>query len=84
MRTEHDLRVSLNELAEQPTPTGALFESITDHVNGHKRKPRPAAFVLAMTAVVLVLAIAIPQFLSNRDAVPADTRRPGNWNSSIG
>lgn len=80
MRNERDLRISLNELADQPTPTAALFESITARLDRRPSKRRRTMLVVAMAVVVLIIATTIPQFITNRAVDPADTRVPGNWN----
>ena len=36
--------------------------------------------VVAVAVIFVALAIAVPSFLVNRTAVPADQRLPGNWN----
>ena len=80
MRTEQDLRISLNDLADQVAPTEALLGSITTRLNRKPRKRRNITLLVTMAVVVLIAAVVIPQIAGERTAGPADTRRPGNWN----
>ena len=80
MRTEDQLRTILVDLADRPHATDDLYDSIIRRTRRQPVQRRRMALVLAVAAVLLAVAIAVPTFLVNRTGVPADQRVRGNWN----
>jgi hypothetical protein len=80
MRTEDQLRTTLVDLADRPHPTDDLYDSIIRRTQRQPVQRRRTALVLAVAAVLIAVAIAVPTFLVNRTGIPADQRVRGNWN----
>ncbi len=80
MRTEDQLRTALLDFADQPHPTDDLYDTIIRRTQRLPVQRRRMALVLAVAAVLIAVAIAVPTFLVNRTGVPADQRVRGNWN----
>jgi hypothetical protein len=81
VRTEQLLRDALHSVADQARTPEAVMSRISAGLAGRpRRQRRTMVLVVAVAVIVVTLAIAVPSFLVNRTAVPADQRVPGNWN----
>ena len=80
MRTEDQLRTTLVDLADRPHETDDLYDAIIRRTRRTPVQRRRMALVLAVAAVLIAVAIAVPTFMVNRTGVPADQRVRGNWN----
>ena len=80
MRTEDQLRTALLDFADLPHATDDLYDAIIRRARRQPVQRRRVALVIAVAAVLIAVAIAVPTFLVNRTGVPADQRVPGNWN----
>ena len=80
MRTEDQLRTALARLRRPAHATDDLYDTIIRRTQRQPVQRRRMALVLAVAAVLIAVAIAVPTFLVNRTGVPADQRVRGNWN----
>ena len=81
MRTDQLLREALHSTADQaPTPELMMTRISTRLGTRPGQRRRTRILVLAVTVVLIAVAIILPSVLTNRTGVPADQRIAGNWN----
>jgi hypothetical protein len=80
VRTEQLLREVLHSAADQSRSPEAVLSRISAQLARRPRRRRRRMIVAVVAAVLVALAIAVPGYLVNRRAMPADQRVPGNWN----